>query len=192
MRGRQQTEFSRVFECDDSIDVLVRALRSGAAHDGVSEEMIACAESAPGAASIGVDVAMISGKVCRPSRLVLPYNSYQRRCSNTSPHPHIVHRTTHTCHDTRAQRGPSGTAGTAARHRTHACKAATEASGAVAGAGVVRRSAERRRKAARWRADELSSSAWHEGRCGVRRAGRAAARGSGRASPTASPLRPRR
>ena len=106
VRGRPETDWYRVFKRDDSIDMLARAARSGAAHDGATEEMIACAESAPGAASIGVDVAMISGKVCRPSRLVLPYNSYQRRCSNTSPHPHIVHRTPHTCHDTRAQRGP--------------------------------------------------------------------------------------
>ena len=53
---------------------------------------------------------------------------------------------------------------------------------------MVRRSAGRRRRAARWRADALSSPPWHGGRCGVRRAGRAVVRGSGRASPTSPPL----
>ena len=45
VRGRPETDWTRVFTRDDSIDVLARAVRSGAAHDGATEEMIACAES---------------------------------------------------------------------------------------------------------------------------------------------------
>jgi hypothetical protein len=33
VRGRQETGWYRVFKCDDSIDVLARAVRSGAAHE---------------------------------------------------------------------------------------------------------------------------------------------------------------
>ena len=59
----------------------------------------------------------------RPSRLVLPYKSYQRRCSSTSSHPHIVHVAPHTCHVSGAQQGPSGTAdtGTTSHARTQTC-----------------------------------------------------------------------
>ena len=77
---------------------------------------------------------------------------------------------------------------TRARHRTHARTAAAATTWAASDPRVVRRSAGRRRKAARWRADALSSPSWHEERCSVRCAGRAAARGSVSASPTASPL----
>eukprot|EP00966_Prymnesium_polylepis_P330661 7386281-Prymnesium_polylepis.1 len=60
--------------------------------------------------------------------------------------------------------------------------------GAAARAGVVRRSAVRQWKAARWRADALSPPPGTRGGavCGV--LGGAVAGGSGRASPTASPL----
>ena len=40
VRGRQETDWYRVFKRDDSIDVLARAVRSGAAHDGATEEII--------------------------------------------------------------------------------------------------------------------------------------------------------
>ena len=75
MRGRQETDWYRVFKRDDSSDVLARAVRSGAAHDGAMEGMTGCAESEfrPEASSIGADVEMMSGKVCRPSRLLVPY-----------------------------------------------------------------------------------------------------------------------
>ena len=45
VRGRPETDWYRVFKRDDSVDVLARAERSGAAHDGATEEIIACAES---------------------------------------------------------------------------------------------------------------------------------------------------
>ena len=45
VRGRQETDLRRVFKRDDSIDVLARAARSGAAHDGAAEEITGCAES---------------------------------------------------------------------------------------------------------------------------------------------------
>ena len=45
VRGHPETDWYRVFKRDDSIDVLARAVRSDAAHDGATEEMIACAES---------------------------------------------------------------------------------------------------------------------------------------------------
>ena len=77
---------------------------------------------------------------------------------------------------------------TRARHRTHARTAAAATTWVASDPRVVRRSAGRRRKAARWRADALSSPSWHEERCSVQCAGRAAARGSVSASPTASPL----
>ena len=119
VRGRPETDWYRVFKRDDGIDVLARAVRSGAAHDGATEEMTGCAESGPGAASIGADVEMMSGKVCRPSRPSVPYKSHMRRCSSTSSDPHIVHITPHTCHDTAARRGTSGTGDTSTT--SHAC-----------------------------------------------------------------------
>ena len=45
VRGRQETDWYRVFKRDDSGDELARAVRSGAAHDGATEEMTGCAES---------------------------------------------------------------------------------------------------------------------------------------------------
>ena len=46
VRGRPETDWTRVFTRDDSIDVLARAVRSGAAHDGATEEIPrGCAES---------------------------------------------------------------------------------------------------------------------------------------------------
>ena len=45
MRGRQKTDRHRVFKRDDSIDVLARVVRSGAANDGAMEEMKGFAES---------------------------------------------------------------------------------------------------------------------------------------------------
>ena len=45
MRGRQETGWYRVFKRDDSIDVLARAVQSGAAHDSATEEITGCAES---------------------------------------------------------------------------------------------------------------------------------------------------
>ena len=65
VRGRQETDWYRVFKRDDSTDELARAVRSGAAHDGATEEITGCAETRirPGAASIGADVEMMFGKV---------------------------------------------------------------------------------------------------------------------------------
>ena len=40
VRGRQETDWYRVFKRDDSGDELARAVRSGAAHDGATEEII--------------------------------------------------------------------------------------------------------------------------------------------------------
>ena len=77
---------------------------------------------------------------------------------------------------------------TRARHRTHARTAAAATTWAASDPRVVRRSAGRRRKAARWRADAHQLTIWHETRCGVRRAGSAVEGGSGRASATASPV----
>ena len=48
VRGRQETDWYRVFKRDDSIDVLARAVRSpikGTAHDGATEEITGYAES---------------------------------------------------------------------------------------------------------------------------------------------------
>ena len=45
MRVRQETDWYRVFKRDDSIDVLARAVRSGTAQDGATEEITGCAES---------------------------------------------------------------------------------------------------------------------------------------------------
>ena len=45
VRGRQETVWYRVFKRDDSSDVLARAVRSGAAHDGATEEITGYAES---------------------------------------------------------------------------------------------------------------------------------------------------
>lgn len=45
VRGRQETDWYRVFKRDDSIDVFARAVRSGTAHDGATEEITGCAES---------------------------------------------------------------------------------------------------------------------------------------------------
>ena len=45
VRGRQKTDRHRVFKRDDSIDVFARAVRSGTAHDGATEEIPGCAES---------------------------------------------------------------------------------------------------------------------------------------------------
>ena len=45
VRGRQETGWYRVFKRDDSGDELARAVRSGAAHDGATEEMTGCADS---------------------------------------------------------------------------------------------------------------------------------------------------
>ena len=45
MRVRQETDWYRVFKRDDSIDVLARAVRSGTARDGATEEITGCAES---------------------------------------------------------------------------------------------------------------------------------------------------
>ena len=45
VRGRPETDWYRVFKRDDSIDVLARAVRSGAAHDGATEEITGHAES---------------------------------------------------------------------------------------------------------------------------------------------------
>ena len=39
MRVRQETDWYRVFKRDDSIDVLARAVRSGTAQDGATEEI---------------------------------------------------------------------------------------------------------------------------------------------------------
>jgi hypothetical protein len=44
MRVRQETDWYRVFKRDDSIDVLARAVRSGTAQDGATEEMKGCAD----------------------------------------------------------------------------------------------------------------------------------------------------
>ena len=45
VRGRPETDWYRVFKHDDSIDdVLARAVRSGAAHDGATEEMTQVAQ----------------------------------------------------------------------------------------------------------------------------------------------------
>ena len=77
---------------------------------------------------------------------------------------------------------------TRARHRTHARTAAAATTWAASDPIVVRRSAGRRRKVARWRADAHQLTICHETRCGVRRAGSAVEGGSGRASATASPV----
>ena len=45
VRGRQETDWYRVFKRDDSTDELARAVRSGAAHDGATEEITGYAES---------------------------------------------------------------------------------------------------------------------------------------------------
>ena len=45
VRGRHETDWYRVFKRDDSVDELARSVRSGAAHDGATEEMTGCAES---------------------------------------------------------------------------------------------------------------------------------------------------
>ena len=55
MRVRQETDWYRVFKRDDSIDVLARAVRSGTAQDGATEEITGCAESVsirPGAKAL--------------------------------------------------------------------------------------------------------------------------------------------
>ena len=44
VRGRQETDWYRVFKRDDSTDELARAVRSGAAHDGATEEITGYAE----------------------------------------------------------------------------------------------------------------------------------------------------
>jgi len=80
---------------------------------------------------------------------------------------------------------------TQARHRTHAREHAAETAGAADRAGVVRRSAGRRWKVARWRADALSSPPVLRVRGRVRRLAAALLRATSRASPTASLLRPR-
>ena len=65
MRGRQKTDRHRVFKRDDSIDVFARAVRSGTAHDGATEEITGYAESDLGLprSSIGADAEMMFGKV---------------------------------------------------------------------------------------------------------------------------------
>ena len=45
VRGRPETDWYRVFKRDGSIDVLARAVRSGTAQDGATEEITGCAES---------------------------------------------------------------------------------------------------------------------------------------------------
>ena len=72
VRGRQETGWYRVFKRDDSIDVLARAVRSGAAHDGATEEMTGCAESDLG----GLDRRRRRDDVregLKTSRLLVPY-----------------------------------------------------------------------------------------------------------------------
>ena len=58
VRGRHETDWYRVFKRDDSVDELARSVRSGAAHDGATEEMTGLRRYQTWAASIGADVAL--------------------------------------------------------------------------------------------------------------------------------------
>jgi hypothetical protein len=148
--------------------------RSGAAHETATEKRLKVAQNQTwGAASIGADVEMVS-----LGRFV---NLFPFIAHIASLHTHVT-----------IQPLVKGRAAqhTRARHRTHASKHAAMAIGTAAGAGVVRRSAGRRWKVARWRAD--MHSAHHHGTrgrvvCGVLGELRREAQG---ASPTPSTRHP--